>query len=63
MTTTFSMKKIFLTRKEIAAWIQRNPRFVSDMMKGGLSIPASENEVIEFLKKFPHPTRFRKSRL
>jgi hypothetical protein len=52
--------KYFQTKKELAAAIQRNPRFVRDMERGGLRLPVTQREVVRFLRNNPHPTRFRK---
>jgi len=53
------MSGIITTKKELAAALGRNPRFVRDMERGGFQLPCREETAIRFLRENPHPTRFR----
>jgi len=56
------MSDIITTKKELAARLHRNPRYVSDMILGGFRLPCREQQAIEYLQKNPHPTRNRERR-
>jgi hypothetical protein len=52
--------KIFTSRKDLARELNRNPRFVRDMTRGGFKMPARLGDAVRFLRQRPHPTVFRK---
>jgi hypothetical protein len=56
------MKKLFFTQKDLANELGRSRQYVRDMQAGGLEFPCYLTEVIGFLKKHKHPTRFRKKK-
>ncbi len=47
------------TKKELANDLQRSPRFIRDMERGGFRLPATAREAVEYLRAHPHPTRNR----
>lgn len=53
------MSEIITSRKELAARLNRNPRYVRDMTRGGFRFPCREADAMRFLQRHPHPTRFR----
>jgi hypothetical protein len=53
------MSEIITSKKEMARRLDRSPRYVRDMIRGGFELPCYEYEAIRFLRSNPHPTRFR----
>jgi hypothetical protein len=51
--------KIFTSKKDLALSLNRNPRFVRDMIVGGFRFPAKLCDAVKFLRQNPHPTKFR----
>jgi hypothetical protein len=47
--------KTFFTQKELAGELNRTRQFVAAMQKLGLEFPCTMNDVVGFLKRFPHP--------
>ena len=54
--------RFFFTKKELAAAIGRNPRFIRDMELGGFRLPATVEDAVVFIRENQWPTRFRNSR-
>jgi hypothetical protein len=54
-----SEPKYYFHVKTLAAAIDRSPRFVSDMLRGGFEIPATIEDAVIFIRKHPFPSRFR----
>ena len=51
--------KLILQNKELAGTLGTNERFVRDMVRGGFRLPCRVTDAVEFLRRNPHPTRFR----
>jgi hypothetical protein len=51
--------EIITKNKELARRLGTNPRFVSDMQRGGFRMPCRLSQAEHFLQRHPHPTRFR----
>lgn len=45
--------------KVLAQKLGTNPRFVTDMIRGGFRLPCQVHEAVTFLRNHPHPTQFR----
>ncbi len=45
--------------KVLADKLGTNPRYVTDMKSGGFQLPCTIREAVDFIRKHPHPTRFR----
>lgn len=56
------MSDLITSKKELAARLGRNPRFVRDMERGGFRLPCRLAEAQNYLQRNPHPTRNRQSR-
>ena len=56
------MSEIISSKKELAAQLGRNPRFVRDMERGGFQLPCRLDTAVKFLRENPHPTRNRGQR-
>lgn len=54
------MSELISTKKELAAKLGRNPRYVRDMERGGFRLPCSIDEAKSFIRNHPHPTRNRR---
>ena len=57
-----SEPKFYWTKKDLAAAIGRNPRFIRDCELGGLVLPCTIEEVVFFVRNSPFPSRFRKKK-
>jgi hypothetical protein len=53
------MSDIITSKKELARRLGRNPRYVQDMTRGGFQMPCREDEAVAFLRRNPHPAKFR----
>jgi hypothetical protein len=53
---------IITSKKEMAARLGRNPRFVRDMERGGFRLPCRMETAVKFLRENPRPTRNRQCR-
>lgn len=56
------MSEIITSKKELAARLGRNPRYVRDMERGGFQLPCRLDIAVKFLRENPHPTRNRSLR-
>lgn len=56
------MSEIISSKKELAARLGRNPRFVGDMCRGGFRLPCRVDEAVGYLRQNPHPARNRNQR-
>ena len=56
------MTALITSKKELAARLGRNPRYVRDMERGGFRLPCRTDEAVQFLRDHPHPTRNRGER-
>ena len=55
-----SEQKFYFTKKELASAIGRSTSFVRFMEMGGFMLPATIQEVVDFIRANPFPSRFRK---
>jgi len=55
------MSDIITSKKELAARLGRNPRYVRDMERGGFRLPCRIEDAVKHLRNHPHPTRNRHS--
>lgn len=57
-----SDQRILTTNKEVAEALGgKNPRYVTDMRRGGFQLPCTPREALNFLRRHPRPTHFRQS--
>lgn len=57
-----STTTLITSKKELAAALGRNPRYVRDMERGGFQLPCRLETAVRFLRENPHPTRNRARR-